>query len=158
MGSTAVGGEEQEEKVGSCGKCVGQEAKEARSSFSKEVLPEFLPLRPIRLSPLSLRHVSHTKSAILSRPLLPLLAPFQSQHGASRTPSQFRAYAHASLWFFSPWKERDWGCVLYTSLETGQGKELQWVDTWAGSWVPGRTPAGISGCSVNIVDMRTKRA
>lgn len=32
----AVVGEEQEEKVGSCGNCVGQEAKEASASFSKE--------------------------------------------------------------------------------------------------------------------------
>lgn len=62
----------------------------AQHPLSQKVLNLNPPPCPASLSPLSLRHLSHTKSAILSRLLL---AQFQNQHGASSLPSQFRAYA-----------------------------------------------------------------
>lgn len=82
----------QREKVRSCGNCAGQRSQGslrklfqgAQHPLSRWFSLNFNLRAQPSLSPLSLRHVSHTKSAILSRPLL---AQFQSQHGASRTPS-----------------------------------------------------------------------
>lgn len=154
--------------MGNCGIVWIKKPGKPRQAFPKSParpLPEGseleAPLCPASLPPLSLRHASHTKSAILSRLLL---APFQSQHGASRIPSQFRPICLSFAMVFLTLKGERPGMPLIHIPRDRAGERIQ-VGRHLGrvsdsSTYSKRCRAQLEypGCSVNTMDIKSQRA